>query len=214
MAHPVDLLVDGRFFFDKGIGTRHIGFGLVVIVIGDKILNRIVGEEAFEFAIKLGGQCLVGRENKRGALRLLDHLRHGEGFAGTGDAEQHLIAVKLGNAFNKRFDRSGLIARRLIFRYDLEAIAAFGLFRAKRAMRCPFNLVAKARIAAFEEFFKRGERSAGAGDGFVVLLFLVLFHIALPDAARRFLQHGIAGNVLVADTIAPTRAFRRGFGNL
>ncbi len=46
MAHAVDLLVDRGFLLDIGVGARHIGFRLVVIVIGDEILDRIVGKEA------------------------------------------------------------------------------------------------------------------------------------------------------------------------
>ena len=43
VAHPVDLLVDRALLLDIGVGSRHIGFGLVVIVIGNGILDRIVG---------------------------------------------------------------------------------------------------------------------------------------------------------------------------
>ena len=45
MAHAVDLLVDRGFFLDIGVGARNIGFGLVVVVIGDEILDRVVGKE-------------------------------------------------------------------------------------------------------------------------------------------------------------------------
>ena len=69
MPHAVDLLVDRRFFLDKRIGARHIGFGLVVVVIGDKIFHRVVGEEALELAIELRRQRLVRRQNNGGALR-------------------------------------------------------------------------------------------------------------------------------------------------
>jgi hypothetical protein len=33
MAHAVDLFVDRAFLLDIGVGARHIGFGLVVVVI-------------------------------------------------------------------------------------------------------------------------------------------------------------------------------------
>ncbi len=51
MTHPVDLFVYGRFLFDIRIGPRHIGFGLVVIVIGNEIFDGIVRKEALELAI-------------------------------------------------------------------------------------------------------------------------------------------------------------------
>ena len=93
MAHAVDLLVHRRILLDIGVGARDIGLGLVVVVIGDEILDRVVREEALELAIELGGQRLVGREHERRALRRLDHLGHGEGLARAGDAEQHLVAL-------------------------------------------------------------------------------------------------------------------------
>jgi hypothetical protein len=91
VAHAVDLLVDRGFLLDEGVRARDVGFGLVIVVVGDEILDRVVGEEALELAIELGGERLVGREDERRALRRLDDLGHGEGLAGAGDAEQHLV---------------------------------------------------------------------------------------------------------------------------
>ena len=78
-----------------GVGQRHIGFRLVVIIVGDEILDGVVGKKAPKLAIKLGCQRLVRRENERWPLRLLDDMRHGEGLARAGDAEQHLVALDL-----------------------------------------------------------------------------------------------------------------------
>ena len=93
VAHAVDLLVDRGILLDIGVGARDIGFRLVVVVIGDEIFDRVVGEEALELAVELRGQRLVRRQDQRRALRRLDHLGHGEGLARAGDAEQHLRAV-------------------------------------------------------------------------------------------------------------------------
>ena len=93
VAHAVDLLVDVGFLLDIGVGARDVGLGLVIVVIGDEILDRVVGEEALELAIELRGQCLVGRENQSRPLGRLDHLGHGEGLARAGDAKQHLVAL-------------------------------------------------------------------------------------------------------------------------
>ena len=51
MAHPVDLFVNLAFLLDEGVGARHIGFGLIVIVVADKILDRVIGEEALELPV-------------------------------------------------------------------------------------------------------------------------------------------------------------------
>src|SRR3546814_15808127 len=57
--------------------------------------DLVVRKEALELAIKLRGEDLVRGENQRRALQFLDHLRHGEGLARSGHAEQHLIALAL-----------------------------------------------------------------------------------------------------------------------
>ena len=135
MAHPVDALVHARFFFDIGVGPRHIGFGLIIVVIADEIFDRVVGKEALELAIELGRQDLVGRQDQRGALQRLDRLGHGEGLAGAGDAQQHLIALALARRRHQLRYGSRLVARGFIVAHQLEGPAAFALFRPGRAMR-------------------------------------------------------------------------------
>ena len=98
MAHAVDLLVNIAFFFDIGVGARHIGFRLVIIVIRNEILDRIFWKEGFELAIKLRRERFVGGKNKRWTLGAVDDLRHGEGLARTGDAKQHLVTLTSFNA--------------------------------------------------------------------------------------------------------------------
>ena len=127
MAHAVDLFVDRRFFLDVGVGARYVGFGLVVVVIGDEIFDGVVREEAFEFSIELRGQRLVRRQDQRRALCRLDDVRHRERFAGTRDAEQHLVLLVLSHAFDEFCDRLRLVALRRILRDDLEFDAAFAL---------------------------------------------------------------------------------------
>ena len=68
MAHAVDLLVDGRFLLDVGVGARDVGLGLVVVVVGDEVLDGVVGEEALHLAVELGGERLVGGEDQGGAV--------------------------------------------------------------------------------------------------------------------------------------------------
>ncbi len=137
MPHAVDLLVDRGFLLDIGVGARNVGLRLVVIVIADEIFDRVVGKEAPELAVELRRQRLVGRKDQRRALRLLDHLRHGEGLAGAGDAEQHLHAVVALHALDQLFDRERLVALGLEVGLDDEPLAAFGFLRARRAVRRP-----------------------------------------------------------------------------
>jgi len=54
------------------------------------------------------------REHKRGAVELLDHLRHREGLARAGDTEQDLMLLASFDASEKLFDGAALIAARLV----------------------------------------------------------------------------------------------------
>ena len=91
--HAIDLVVDRRFLLDVGVARRHVGFGLVVVVVADEILDRVVGEEAPELLEQLGRQRLVVRHHQRGTVHAVDDLRHAVGLARAGDAEQHLVLV-------------------------------------------------------------------------------------------------------------------------
>ena len=91
VPHPVDLLVDRRGFLDVEVAARHIRFRLVVIVIGDEILDGVVREERLHLAIELRRQDLVRREDQRRLLDRCDDVRHREGLARAGDPEQDLV---------------------------------------------------------------------------------------------------------------------------
>ena len=135
VAHAVDLFVDRGFFFDVGVGARDVGLGLVVVVVGDEILDGVFGEEAFHLAVELGGQRFVGREDERRALCCFDDLGHREGLARAGDAEQDLVTVIVANACDEFLNRRRLVAFRRHVRDDFERLAAFGLFRTRGLVR-------------------------------------------------------------------------------
>ncbi|MNI11489.1 hypothetical protein D3C73_646360 [compost metagenome] len=162
VAHAVDLFVDRRFLLDEGVGARHIGFRLVIIVIGDEIFDRVVREEILELGIELRGQRLVGREDDGGALGFLDHLGHGEGFARAGNAEQDLAALVVVDALDEIGDRGRLVAGGLVFRRHADGDAAFGFRRAFGPVRRPQLAVLEQRIAAFDQ---GGEGFDSGGDG-------------------------------------------------
>ncbi len=166
VAHAVDLLVDRGFLLDIGVGARDVGFRLVVVVIADEILDRVVGKEAPELAVELRRQRLVRREDEGRALRRLDHLRHGEGLARAGDAEQHLAAVVALDALDQIADRRRLVALRVEIGFDDELLAAFGFLRPRRAMRRPdlarAFLFGKFRAALAQQLLQRLHRGGDA----------------------------------------------------
>ena len=92
-AHPVDLVVDGRFLLDVGVGLGDVGLGLVVVVVGDEVLDRVLGEEGLELLVELGGQGLVVGEDERRPVHPGEHGSDGEGLAAARDPEQDLVLV-------------------------------------------------------------------------------------------------------------------------
>ena len=135
MAHPVDGFVYRAFLLDIGVRSRHIGFGLVIIIVTYEILHGVVRKETLEFTIKLRRQNLVRRQDQRWPLHRFDDLGDGEGLARSGDAEQHLVALALVGLGDKLGNRGRLVACRDIIADDDKGLPAFGLFGPRRAMR-------------------------------------------------------------------------------
>ena len=86
MAQLVYLVVDLGVFFYICVSGWHIGLRLIIVVVGDKILHCVLGEELLELAVKLRRQRLVVGNDQRGSLHPLNDVGHGEGLAGAGDA--------------------------------------------------------------------------------------------------------------------------------
>ena len=51
-------------------------------------------------------------------MELFDDMRHGEGFARAGDAEEGLVGEAVLDAFGEGFDRGGLVAGGGEFGFD------------------------------------------------------------------------------------------------
>ena len=73
-AQPVDVLVDQRVFLDVDVALRDVGFGLVVVVIADEVVDGVAREEGPELLVELGGQRLVVRQHQRRLAELGDHV--------------------------------------------------------------------------------------------------------------------------------------------
>jgi len=111
VAQAVDFIVDGAVLFNVGIGAGDVGFGLVVIVVGNKILHRIVREERAELSAELGRQRLIVGQHQRGAVAPGDHVGHGKGLAAAGHTQQGLAAVAPLNPLYQLLNGLGLVTR-------------------------------------------------------------------------------------------------------
>ena len=118
------LIVD--FLLDIRVRGRHVGLGLVVVVVGDEIFDRIVREEPLELLIELGGERLVVRHHQRRPVGARDGLGHREGLARARHAEQHLVLVAALEALRQLGDRPRLIAAELEVGDQFESIVPGG----------------------------------------------------------------------------------------
>jgi len=106
-------LFDRCVLLDIGVRGRYVGFGLVIVVVGDEILDGIVREESLELAIELGGQRLVRRQHERRTLHLGDDIGDAEGLARTGHPQQRLVRQTGFQALDQLTDGLRLVAGRL-----------------------------------------------------------------------------------------------------
>ena len=83
MAQLVYLIINRRILFNVGVRGRDVGFGLVVVIVGDKIFHRILREIFLELAVELRGKGFVVGNDEGRLLDLLDYICHGEGLART-----------------------------------------------------------------------------------------------------------------------------------
>ena len=109
-TQPVDGLVDLRVFFDVNVALRDVGFGLVIVVIADEIMDGVPRKEGAELFVELRGQRLVVGQHQRRLTELCDHVACREGFARARGAEQRLTTAARVKTFDKLGDGFGLIA--------------------------------------------------------------------------------------------------------
>ena len=86
IAQAVYLFVYVCFFFDVSISAGEVGFGLVVIVVRNKIMHGIVREEFLKFGSELGGQGFVVGDNKGRPVQLGYNISHAVRFPAARDA--------------------------------------------------------------------------------------------------------------------------------
>ena len=55
VAEPVDLVVHRRVLLDEGVAGRQVCLGLVVVVVGDEVLDTVAGEELPQLVGELRG---------------------------------------------------------------------------------------------------------------------------------------------------------------
>ena len=145
IPQPVYLLIRRGVLLDVGVGLRHIGLRLVVVVVGDKVLDRVVREELLHLAVELRRERLVVGDDECRLLQLLNHIRHRKGLARARHADQGLELIARAKPADQFLYGLRLVARRLKltvqFKFHrllpLRALTALCFAaRLSRSMRC------------------------------------------------------------------------------
>jgi len=72
---------------------RDVRLRLVVVVVGDEVLDRVVGQHLAQLVGELRGERLFGSMTSIGRWSCLPDPGDGGGLAGAGRAEQHRVVV-------------------------------------------------------------------------------------------------------------------------
>ena len=130
MPQPLHLGVDRAVLLDEGVGLRHVGLWLVVVVIRDEVLDGVVRHQLAELVGQLGRERLVVRHHQRRTLHLFDEPGRGGRFAGAGGAEQDDVGFARVDAPGEFRDGLRLIAARGVVADDLERAHGAGRLHA------------------------------------------------------------------------------------
>ena len=163
VAHAVDFLVDGGVLLDVGIRGGDVGLRLIVVVVGDEVLHPAVREEGLQLRAELGGQGLVVGNDQGGLLHLLDYRSHGEGLAGAGNAQQHLLLQTPLHALGQGGDGFRLIAAGRVGCFEYKSAFHAGHLRIKSY---------PSRIAHPARFVKGNSRNGRKSRVFMDSLFM------------------------------------------
>ena len=101
---------DRRRLGDVGVADRNVGLRLVVVVIGNEVLNGVLEEELPQLVAQLRRQRLVVSQHQSRSAGLGDDVGHRERLAGARCPQQGLITLSAVHPRHQLLDRRRLIA--------------------------------------------------------------------------------------------------------
>ena len=81
MSELIYLVINGAVLFDINVLARHIGFRLIIVIVGHEIFHGIVRKKLLELRAKLSGKYLIMGKHKRRAVYPCDNVCHSKGLA-------------------------------------------------------------------------------------------------------------------------------------
>lgn len=80
MSESVYFFVNRSFFFDIGSGLYDKCFWLIIVIVGDEIVDRIFWKKFLEFLRELGCEGFIVSEDEGWALTSRDDIGHRKSF--------------------------------------------------------------------------------------------------------------------------------------
>jgi hypothetical protein len=120
VSQPLDIGVDRGVLLDVGVGLRDVRLGLVVVVVGDEVLDRVVRQQFSQFVGELGSQRLVRCHDQGRSLQALDQPGRARRLPGPGRPEEHDVSLTAGDPLFQLFDGLRLVAGRPVLADHLE----------------------------------------------------------------------------------------------
>src|SRR5439155_9690921 len=111
---PRNVVVPRGVLLDVEVGLGDVRLRLVIVVVGDEVLDGAVREELPELVAELGRERLVVGDYERRPADLLDRPRHRRRLAGAGRADQRLVALARKDPLAELLDRLRLVAGRAV----------------------------------------------------------------------------------------------------
>ena len=90
MSQFIYLVVNLRVLLYISVSGRHVGFRLIIVIVGYKVFDCIVRKELLELPVKLCSQGLVMGNDQRRLLNLFDDFGHGKGLTRSGYTHKSL----------------------------------------------------------------------------------------------------------------------------
>ena len=110
MAQHVDLLVDRCRLGDISVADRNVSLRLVIIVIGDEVLDSVLGEELAQLVAELRRKRFVVGQHQRRPTRLGDDVGHRERLTRACRSKQRLITLSVVQSLNELINGRRLVA--------------------------------------------------------------------------------------------------------
>ena len=111
MSELIYLVINGAVLFDINVLARHIGFRLIIVIVGHEIFHGIVRKKLLELRTKLSGKYLIMGKHERWTVYPSNNVCHSKGLAGTSNAHKGLLSHAAFDTLYQSVHRLRLVAR-------------------------------------------------------------------------------------------------------